>query len=154
MTVHTLMTSQDLPIGKSAAWRFLSNPKNLKEITPDYMGFEILNSVLPEKIYPGLIISYQVTPIAGINMNWLTEITHVIEGEYFVDEQRIGPYAFWHHQHFIKEIEGGVRIEDIVHYKAPLGFFGSLVTPVLVKPKLKEIFDYRFHKLQELFGKY
>lgn len=154
MTVQSFKVYQQLPISKLIAWNFLSNPKNLKEITPDYMGFEILNAEMPKQIYPGLIIAYQVTPLAGIKMNWLTEITHVREGEYFVDEQRIGPYVFWHHQHFIQEIQGGVQLDDIVHYKVPFGFAGSLFTPVLVKPKLKEIFDYRSQKLQELFGKH
>ena len=104
-------------------------------------------------MFPGQIIEYIVTPVLGIKTKWVTEITHVQESKYFVDEQRFGPYALWHHKHFVKEIEGGVEMEDIVHYKLPLGFIGELAHPFLVKPKLDEIFSYRTKKLEELFGK-
>lgn len=151
MKLYRLHTIQDLPISKDQAWDFLSNPKNLKTITPDYMGFNILTGA-DRKMFPGQIIQYIVTPVAGIPTKWVTEITHVKEGEYFVDEQRFGPYALWHHKHFIESIPGGVRMEDIVDYKLPFGVLGQLVHPILVKPKLKEIFEYRKQKLIELFG--
>lgn len=153
MKLYRLHTIQDLPISKDQAWDFLSNPKNLKTITPDYMGFNILSGA-DRKMFPGQIIQYIVTPVAGIPTKWVTEITHVKEGEYFVDEQRFGPYALWHHKHFIESIPGGVRMEDIVDYKLPFGVLGQLVHPILVKPKLKEIFEYRKQKLIELFGTY
>lgn len=153
MKLYRLHTIQDLPISKDQAWDFLSDPKNLKTITPDYMGFNILNGA-DRKMFPGQIIQYIVTPVAGIPTKWVTEITHVKEGEYFVDEQRFGPYALWHHKHFIESIPGGVRMEDIVDYKLPFGILGQLVHPILVKPKLKEIFEYRKQKLIELFGTY
>ena len=153
MKLYRLHTIQDLPISKDQAWDFLSNPKNLKTITPDYMGFNILSGA-DRKMFPGQIIQYIVTPVAGIPTKWVTEITHVKEGEYFVDEQRFGPYALWHHKHFIESIPGGVRMEDIVDYKLPFGILGQLVHPILVKPKLKEIFEYRKQKLIELFGTY
>ena len=151
MKLYRLHTIQDLPISKDQAWDFLSDPKNLKTITPDYMGFNILIGA-DRKMFPGQIIQYIVTPVAGIPTKWVTEITHVKEGEYFVDEQRFGPYALWHHKHFIESIPGGVRMEDIVDYKLPFGVLGQLVHPILVKPKLKEIFEYRKQKLIELFG--
>ncbi len=153
MKLYRLHTIQDLPISKDQAWDFLSDPKNLKTITPDYMGFNILSGA-DRKMFPGQIIQYIVTPVAGIPTKWVTEITHVKEGEYFVDEQRFGPYALWHHKHFIESIPGGVRMEDIVDYKLPFGVLGQLVHPILVKPKLKEIFEYRKQKLIELFGTY
>lgn len=151
MSIYRLQTTQKLPITKEEAWDFLSNPKNLKTITPDYMSFDILSGA-DKKMFPGQIIQYIVTPILGIKTKWVTEITHVVEGEYFVDEQRFGPYSFWHHKHFIKEIEGGVEMEDIIDYKVPFGFFGQLVHPFIVKPKLEEIFIYRRKKLYDLFG--
>ena len=151
MKLYRLHTIQDLPISKDQAWDFLSDPKNLKTITPDYMGFNILSGA-DRKMFPGQIIQYIVTPVAGIPTQWVTEITHVKEGEYFVDEQRFGPYALWHHKHFIESIPCGVRMEDIVDYKLPFGVLGQLVHPILVKPKLKEIFEYRKQKLIELFG--
>ncbi len=153
MKIFTKHTKQNLPITLEKAWEFLSDPKNLKVITPDYMGFNILSGA-DRPMFPGQIIQYIVTPIAGIKTKWVTEITHVKHLEYFVDEQRFGPYSLWHHKHFIKEIEGGVEMEDIIDYKLPMGFLGELVQPFLVAPKLEEIFDYRRKKLTELFGEY
>lgn len=153
MKIYTLHTKQKLPISAEKAWDFLSEPKNLKIITPDYMGFNILSGS-DRPMFSGQIIQYIVTPIAGIKTKWVTEITHVRDKNYFVDEQRFGPYALWHHKHFVKEIKGGVELEDIVDYKLPFGFLGQLAHPFLVEPKLKEIFDYRFQKLHDLFGEY
>lgn len=153
MKIYTLHAKQKLPISLEEAWDFLSDPANLKVITPDYMSFDILSGS-ERKMYPGQIIQYIVTPIAGIKTKWVTEITHVKDLEYFVDEQRFGPYSLWHHKHFLKEIPGGVEMEDVVDYKLPLGILGQLVHPILVKPKLDEIFDYRRKKLIELFGSY
>lgn len=153
MKIYTLHTKQNLPISMETAWEFLSKPENLKTITPSYMGFHILSGA-DRPMYPGQIIQYIVTPVLGIKTNWVTEITHVKDKEYFVDEQRFGPYALWHHKHFIKEIPGGVEMEDIVDYKVPLGILGQLVHPILVKPKLYEIFEYRRKKLIDLFGEY
>ena len=153
MKIYTLHKKQKLPITVELAWEFLSSPKNLKTITPDYMGFNILAGA-DRPMYPGQIIQYSVTPVLGIKTKWVTEITHVRDNEYFVDEQRFGPYALWHHKHFIKAIEGGVEMEDIIDYKVPMGILGQLAHPILVKPKLEEIFNYRTKKLEELFGKY
>lgn len=149
--VYRLSSKQQLPITMSEAWEFLSNPKNLKTITPKYMSFDIISGA-DRKMYAGQIIQYIVTPILGIKTTWVTEITHVVENEYFVDEQRFGPYALWHHKHFIRPVDGGVEMEDIIDYKVPFGFMGRIAHPFLVKPKLIEIFNYRTEKLIELFG--
>ncbi|WP_282085960.1 SRPBCC family protein [Aquimarina algiphila] len=151
MKIYTLKAKQNLPISIEQAWDFLSDPRNLKTITPDYMGFEILSGA-DRQMYSGQIIQYIVTPISGIKNKWVTEITHVKDKQYFVDEQRFGPYALWHHKHFLKEIPGGVEMEDIIDYKVPFGILGQLIHPFLVKPKLEEIFKYREKKLIELFG--
>ena len=153
MKIYTLHRKQNLPITKEKAWEFLSSPSNLKTITPDYMSFDIISGG-DRPMFPGQIIQYIVTPILGIKTKWVTEITHVQEGHYFVDEQRFGPYALWHHKHFIKQIEGGIEMEDIIDYKIPLGILGQLVHPFIVKPKLEEIFNYRNKKLIEIFGQY
>lgn len=153
MKIFKLHKKQNLPITIDKAWEFLSNPKNLKTITPDYMSFDILSGN-DRPMYPGQIIQYIVTPIFGIKTKWVTEITHVKDHEYFVDEQRFGPYSLWHHKHFIKEIKGGIEMEDIIHYKIPFGIIGQLFQPILVKPKLEEIFNYRQKKLIEIFGEY
>lgn len=151
--MYTLKSIQQLPIGIDEAWDFFSDPKNLNNITPDSMKFETLSGD-ERKMFAGQIIHYKIFPFSGYTTEWVTEITHVKEKEYFVDEQRSGPYKFWHHKHFFREIEGGVEIEDIVHYKLPLGFIGRLFHPILVKPKLKEIFDFRKQKLTDLFGEF
>jgi len=153
MKIYRLETIQNLPISQSEAWDFLSDPKNLKRITPDYMGFKIVSGAA-ERMFAGQIIQYVVTPLLNIPTTWVTEITHVEEGNYFVDEQRFGPYSLWHHKHFIKPIEKGVEMVDIVDYKIPFGVLGRIAHPLIVDPKLKEIFEYRKKALIELFGPY
>jgi ligand-binding SRPBCC domain-containing protein len=152
--LYMLKAIQNIPAGIDTVWDFISSPKNLKTITPPYMGFEITSEENMGKMYPGQIIAYEVSPILSIKMDWVTEITHVKDKEYFVDEQRFGPYSLWHHKHFIKPIGNGTEMTDIVHYKLPMGFLGDLANSILVRKQLNEIFDFRFHKLEELFGKY
>ena len=150
---YTLRTTQLLKSDIDTVWDFMSSPENLALITPQYMGFTILSEKDDiRKMYPGQIIEYYVTPVMGIKMNWVTEITHVVHHHYFVDEQRFGPYAFWHHKHFIKEVPGGIEMIDILHYKVPFGFIGKIVNTLFIRHKIKEIFDYRFNKLEQLFN--
>lgn len=151
MKLYQLHSRQTLPITQDEAWNFLSNPANLKVITPEHMGFHILNGA-DRAMFAGQIIQYSVAPFAGLKTKWVSEITHVKEGEYFVDEQRFGPYALWHHKHFIKPVSGGVEMEDIIDYKLPLGILGQLAHPILVKKQLQKIFAYRETKLEEIFG--
>lgn len=151
MKLYQLQSKLNLPIGVQEAWDFLSNPKNLKLITPPEMGF-VIKSGADRPMYAGQLIQYSVSPLPGFTTKWVSEITHVQEPEYFVDVQVFGPYALWHHKHFIKPIEGGVEMEDIVDYKLPFGILGQLAHPILVKKKLLEIFEYREKKLIEIFG--
>jgi ligand-binding SRPBCC domain-containing protein len=150
--IHSLKFEQKIPISIDEAWDFLSSPKNLKTITPSHMGFEIISKYHGEKMYAGQIIEYIVKPILSIPIKWCTEITHVSEPNYFVDEQRFGPYIFWHHQHHIKAIEGGVEMTDIIHYKLPFGILGDIMNYLMVKKQLQQIFDFRFKKVIELYG--
>ena len=133
-------------------WAFISSPKNLKEITPEYMGFDIISDGLPDKMYEGMIISYTVRPILSIPTTWVTEITQVKELEYFVDEQRIGPYKIWHHQHFVEPSANGTLMKDIVSYQPPLGILGKLANGIIIEKKLNEIFDYRKSALLNKFN--
>lgn len=154
MAVYTLKRVQRLPISLEQAWDFFSSPANLKTITPPYMGFDITSD--PEfnrEMYAGQVITYTVRPVLGIPMFWMTEITHVAPGRFFVDEQRVGPYRIWHHQHHFKTVEGGVEMTDLVHYQLPLGWLGSLAHTLFVRRRLEEIFDFRWKKLEETFGK-
>jgi ligand-binding SRPBCC domain-containing protein len=152
MAVYQLHKEQIIPAEVAAVWDFISSPKNLKRITPDYMGFDIISEQLEERIYPGMIISYTVTPLFGIKMNWVTEITHVLERQYFVDEQRAGPYRMWHHQHRIKAVPDGVLMTDLVTYRPPLGFLGAMANRLVISNKLEEIFEYRRNTLIQIFG--
>ena len=116
--MHKLQRIQRIPVSRREAWEFFSSPKNLKDITPSYLGFDII-SELPEKIYPGMIISYRIKPLLGIPVKWVTEISHVKEEELFVDNQLSGPYKLWHHQHHFSDIPGGTEMKDILHYSLP-----------------------------------
>ena len=149
--VYRIESKQQLPLTLSEAWSFFSSPKNLAEITPDKLGFKILSGADTE-MFTGQIIQYTVTPLPFFKATWVTEIKHVEFQKFFVDEQLYGPYSMWHHKHFFKEIEGGVEMTDIVDYVPPFGLLGRLVNPIIVKPKLVEIFEYRFYKLKQLFA--
>ncbi len=149
--MYQLKRTQFVKSDLQTCWDFFSSPKNLKEITPEYMGFDVLVE-LPEKMYEGLMIEYIVRPLLGIPMKWITEIKYVHDKQFFVDEQRKGPYKIWHHEHHFKEVEGGVEMTDIVSYEIPLGILGRIAHPIIVKKKLEEIFDYRFKRVDELFG--
>ncbi|MDT0539502.1 SRPBCC family protein [Croceitalea sp. P059] len=151
MKLYQLRAKQGFPISKKEAWNFLSDPKNLKVITPEHMGFNILSGT-DRPMFEGQIIQYLVKPFPGYATKWVTEITHVKKEEYFVDEQRFGPYALWHHKHFIKEVEGGIEMEDVIDYKIPFGLLGQIAQPLIVKKQLKQIFEFREAKLNELFG--
>jgi ligand-binding SRPBCC domain-containing protein len=151
--LHLHFTKQFLKTDLNTLWNFMSSPENLAKITPTYMGFHILSDLSESKMEPGQIIEYYVTPVAGIKMHWVTEITHVKEKEFFVDEQRFGPYAFWHHKHILREVPGGVEMLDYVHYKVPFGFIGRLMNKLLVRKKIAEIFGFRYDKLDQLFNK-
>lgn len=152
MAVHSLKTVQKIPGSLELAWEFFSNPANLKAITPTDMGFEIISSHHGRKMYAGQVIEYKVKPLPGIPVYWMTEITHVKEKEYFIDEQRIGPYKMWHHQHHFREISGGVEMTDIIHYKNPFWVIGNIANSLFVNKKLRSIFDYRYNRIIEIFG--
>lgn len=151
MIIYKIKRTQYVNVSAEKAWEFFSSPANLNAITPDDMEFFITEEI-ESKMYPGQIISYIIKPLLNIPMRWVTEITHVHEPDYFVDEQRFGPYKFWHHKHFIIKAEGGVRIMDIVHYGLGFGFFGSIINKLIVRKKIEGIFDFREKKIKEIFG--
>lgn len=152
MAVYSLKSVQTVPVSLEVAWKFFSDPANLASITPSNLGFKIISHHHGTKMYPGQIIEYTVAPLWKIPVYWMTEITHVEPHRYFVDEQRYGPYAMWHHQHHFTPVEDGVEMSDIVHYKMPLGFLGSWMNGVVVRRELTRIFEFRYRKVIELFG--
>lgn len=152
MATYSLKTVQRIPVSLDEAWAFFSNPANLQRITPPEMGFSIISDHHGNSMYPGQIIEYTVRPLLGIPMYWMTEITHVKDRTYFIDEQRFGPYSLWHHQHHFKEIPGGVEMIDIVHYRIPLGILGQIANWLFVRQQLNTIFEYRTKAVDSLFG--
>ena len=152
MPVYQYKTTQLLKADPEKVWEFISSPENLSKITPPHMGFEIISDELPEKMYPGMMIFYKVSPLKGFRTNWLTEITQVRDGEYFVDEQRSGPYAIWHHEHILESEQNGVQMKDIITYKPPFGFLGEIANKLFIRKQLKKIFDYRYIRMDEMFN--
>ena len=150
--IHQLKTEQFLKADLEKVWNFVSSPRNLKLITPPYMGFNITSTDLPEKMYAGMIITYKVSPILSIPTTWVTEITHVSEKKFFIDEQRVCPYTMWHHQHFFKEHKNGVLMNDIITYKAPFGPLGVIANSLFIRKKLESIFNYRYKTLNKIFN--
>lgn len=150
MKIYQLKTTQKLPVSIDIAWDFFSNPKNLAKITPARLNFKT-KSELPEKMRQGMIIVYTVRPVMNIPVTWVTEITHVNEPFYFVDEQRFGPYKMWHHEHIFREVDDGIIMEDIVSYALPLGFLGRIANRIFVRKKVQEIFKYRSAILKDYF---
>ena len=154
MKAYHLTFRQNIPVSLPEAWDFFSSPLNLAKITPPEMAFTVTSTLTEgQKMYPGMIITYKVSPISGIKLNWMTEITQVAEQQYFIDEQRFGPYQFWHHQHHFKAIDGGVQMDDILTYGLPLGILGQAANNLFVANKLQQIFNYRTEKVNEIFGK-
>lgn len=151
MALQTLVRKQKLGISIAEAWDFLSNPANLALITPPDMKFTV-RSDLPDRIYEGLIIEYRVRPLLSIPVTWITEITHVSKPTFFVDEQRIGPYRMWHHEHRLREVADGTEMTDRVSYVLPYGPIGDIASFLIVKARLERIFDFRRDYLKEKFG--
>jgi ligand-binding SRPBCC domain-containing protein len=153
MPFYQKIQEQKIKASLDEVWDFISSPRNLKEITPKYMGFDIITPDIPDKMYQGMIIGYKVSPVLGIKTSWLTEITHVVDKKYFVDEQRIGPYKLWHHQHILEELpDGSVLMKDIVTYQPPFGFLGAIANTLLIRKKLNEIFAFRNQAVNKRFG--
>jgi ligand-binding SRPBCC domain-containing protein len=152
MSVHHLKTVQRIPVSLDEAWDFFSHPKNLAIMTPAHLNLKFTNELFGEEMYPGQVITYKVKPLFGIPLFWMTEITHVRAKQYFVDEQRVGPYSLWHHQHHFRAIEGGVEMTDLIDYKIPGWFLGDIADKLFISKQLNDIFRYRYRKVEEVFG--
>ena len=152
MGTQVYKTKQRLPIDIATAWDFFSSPYNLKEITPPHLHFRIRTNSDSEKMFAGQIITYTVSPLLGIPLFWMTEITHVAHHHYFVDEQRFGPYALWHHKHFFTQLPGGIEMTDYIDYKLPGGCIGTIAHKLWIRKQIEEIFAYRYQALEQRFG--
>ena len=150
--IYTLYTTQQLNVNLDTAWDFFSSPQNLEKITPKHMGFNITSKV-DKKAYAGQIITYKVGILPGIKSNWVTEITQVKDKLFFIDEQRFGPYAMWHHEHWFEELPNGKTLmKDKISYKIPFGVLGYLAQVLFIKKQLTQIFTYRYKILEEIFN--
>ncbi|WP_367875054.1 hypothetical protein [Luteolibacter sp. Populi] len=150
--LHHLAREQVLPISLQEAWSFFSCCRNLDLLTPPDIGMEIVQC-LSDTMHEGQIIAYRVKLAPMVHVPWVTEIKSVEEGCCFIDEQRFGPYKFWHHRHLFEEVPGGVKVSDLVHYIMPFGPLGSLVHALFARRKLDAIFDYRAVEMERRFGK-
>lgn len=152
MKIYSLQKTVLIKASMDEVWDFFSSPYNLNEITPPDMSFEILTDIRGRKMFPGMIINYKVRPVLNIPMRWTTEITHCEDGHYFVDEQRFGPYSFWHHLHKFEQKADGVEMTDLVHYGIPMGIFGRFANSIFVQKKLEGIFEYRNEVVEKRFN--
>ena len=153
-TIHRLHTVQEIPASLEQTWAFFSNPHNLLSLTPPSLNLRVTNEITGTEAYAGQIITYTVKPLLRIPLHWMTEITKVLPGELFVDEQRKGPYRLWHHEHHFRPIQGGVEMTDLVQYRVPFGWLGEFVNKLVVKRKLRQIFTYRYQRITERFGSF
>ena len=151
MKVHHIKRVQKLPISQTEAWNFFSSPANLQAITPEKMKFKIISISGNGKMYAGQVIKYRIQILPFWTVDWVTEITHVNEPDYFVDDQIIGPYALWHHQHRFSPVDGGVEMTDEVHYAIPYGILGRLAHWLFVGREVNAIFDFRYETLKQFF---
>jgi len=151
MKVYKKETVQHISASIEECWTFFSNPSNLQKITPETMGFQITDFD-KKSMYAGQIIQYKVSPLLGLKLSWMTEISFVKDKSYFIDEQRFGPYALWHHKHFFEPSENGTKMTDVVHYALPFGFIGRIMNSLVVKKQLNTIFEYRVKKVDEIFN--
>jgi ligand-binding SRPBCC domain-containing protein len=154
MAVHSFQKIQCIPADLPQVWSFFIDAAKLPSITPPSMRFEILSPHRGDRIYAGQVIEYRLRPLPWFRVYWMTEITQVQAGDYFVDEQRRGPYSLWHHQHHFRKIEGGVEMTDIVHYEVPFGFIGGWANALFVRRTLDELFRYRRQRVEEIFGRF
>ena len=150
MSIYRIERSQVLPISIDSAWQFFSSPGNLPSITPPWLNLKIIGSVSPH-MWAGMLINYHVTPLLGLQIRWLSEITHVDAPRFFVDEQRLGPYRLWHHEHFFHVCEAGVQVDDIVSYALKYAVLGTLIHAIWIKKRLQTIFDFRSSALRRRF---
>jgi ligand-binding SRPBCC domain-containing protein len=151
MKLYRLQRTQILHVSLEAAWEFFSSPLNLPSLTPPWLNLAVRGEV-PDHMFPGMIIRYGLTPLFNIPATWITEITHVDPPHLFVDEQRFGPYRFWHHQHFFRPLDGVTEMTDVVHYSLKYGPLGRLMHTPLVRKRLNAIFDFRKRSIEGRFG--
>ncbi len=152
MKVYYKEWIQTIPVSMEEAWEFFSRPENLEVLTPVDMGFDIISDIKDKEMYEGMLIRYKVSPILGIKLNWCTEITHIRKHEFFIDEQRFGPYAMWHHEHHFEEVAGGIKMTDQLHYAIGFGPLGPLANAIFVGAKIDEIFGFRYQAVEKMFA--
>ena len=150
--MYTFQHHQELCLSIEQCWEFFSNPANLKVLTPPSLRMDIEEKDNSPKIYPGMILSHTIRPFLNIPLQWISEITHILPFQYFIDEQLYGPYKFWHHEHRFRPSTKGVEVSDTIHYMMPYGYLGQAAHRLGIKQKIEEAFVFRKNTLEELFG--
>jgi len=151
--MHEFTRTQIIRATVDECWRFFSDPRNLARITPPKLGMKVIGEC-PAEMSAGLQIDLKVHPIPGIPVRWRTEITRVEPPHCFVDEQRMGPYREWRHEHHFRALdETHTEMRDVVCYALPFGWLGDLANPWFIAPQLRRIFDFREQVVREIFGK-
>jgi len=149
--IYTLHHEQIISASIERVWDYFATPRNLNEMTPPDMAFEFIHGG-DEPMYAGQIIAYKVAVLPGMRVRWLTQITHVEPYRRFIDEQRVGPYRLWIHEHRFESLPNSVRMTDRVTYALPFGPLGDLAHTLFIRRRLAQIFDYRREKVNALFG--
>tara|TARA_B110000263_G_scaffold195326_1_gene173683 strand:- start:81 stop:578 length:498 start_codon:yes stop_codon:yes gene_type:complete len=150
--LYTLYAKQTVAKEIDLLWDFFRKPRNLNKLTPEDVQFKIISGE-SDDFYEGKIISYKIKPFKLVALNWVTEISQVKEGSYFIDNQIFGPYKMWHHEHHFKRNDNGTtEIIDKVKYKVPFYILGRLIHKIFIRRKLFKIFMFRQKKINELFN--
>ena len=146
---YRLERQQVIAAPREQVFEFFSKAENLEKLTPPFLRFRILTS-LPIEMKRDQLIEYRIG-LGGVPMNWLTRISEWQPPQRFVDEQRRGPYRYWHHSHEFEDTDAGTSMRDVVEYELPLGPLGKLAHALLVERLLQRIFDYREQAVRGAF---
>jgi len=152
MSYTQIIRKQTIKSDIDSIWKFISSPKNLELITPKWMNFKVTSKNIDQNMYPGMIITYNITPFLNLKMVWITEITHIEDHKLFIDEQRIGPYKMWHHEHRFDQIDDGIIMTDTITYVPPFGLLGMVANILFIKKRIKKIFDHRQYIIEKIFN--
>lgn len=153
MSTYTLCRETLIRASLHEVWTFFSSPHNLGRITPKYMDFRVTHCPDVPEIYTGMEIAYEIRPVLGIPLQWLTLIRDVQAPYTFTDVQLKGPYRSWVHIHTFREELEGVHMSDEITYALPLGMLGQLAHSLFVRRQLEYIFDYRTRVIRDFFKK-
>jgi ligand-binding SRPBCC domain-containing protein len=151
MRVHTLALAQHLASPPDGVFAFFADARNLERITPPWLGFRVLTRE-PIELRAGTLIDYRLE-LHRVRLRWRTEIVLWDPPRRFVDVQRSGPYALWHHAHGFEPDGAGTRVRDVVRYALPLGPLGAGAHAAFVRRDLARIFAFRHREVARILDR-